>query len=152
MEKKMKKLELGLDAKKSFAQMYEDWKMNETIGGQVMELDPVIGQEHRKEIRTREPQSPFKIRSKSNNLARIFLWTILIKGRVPLDFGFRWQKTRSNEGFQVWVWALTWCPSHVAGRFRLHTLPLARLLGCHMEIHWSLHANALANPNPRTEH
>jgi len=24
MEKKMKKLELGLDAKKSFAQMYED--------------------------------------------------------------------------------------------------------------------------------
>ena len=152
MEKEPEEFKMGLNAQKSFAQMHEDRNMNKWIGGQMMKLDPIVTQEPGEEKRTREPQSPFKIRSKSNNLARIFLWTILIKGRVPLDFGFRWQKTRSNEGFQVWVWALTWCPSHVAGRFRLHTLPLARLLGCHMEIHWSLHANALANPNPRTEH
>ena len=53
---------MGLDAKKSFAQMYEYRKMNERIGGQMVKLDPVIGQEPRKETKTRKPQSPFKIR------------------------------------------------------------------------------------------
>ena len=54
MEKKTKELEMGLDAQKSFAQMYEDRKMNERIGGQM------VGQEPRKETGTREPQSPLK--------------------------------------------------------------------------------------------
>ena len=49
MEKKTKELEIGLDALKSFAQMYEDRKMNERIGGQMVKLDPVIGLEPRKE-------------------------------------------------------------------------------------------------------
>ena len=47
MEKKTKELEMGLDAQKSFAQMYEDRKMNERIGGQMMKLDIVIVQETR---------------------------------------------------------------------------------------------------------
>jgi len=101
MEKKTKELEMGLDAQKSFAQMYEDRKMNERIWCQMVKLDPVIGQEPRKETGTREPQSPFKIRGKSHNLARIFVRTILTKGGTPLDYRFRWQKTRRNQGFQV---------------------------------------------------
>ena len=67
MENKAKELEMGLDAQKHFAQMHEDRKMDERIGGQVVELDPVKGQEPSKETVTREPQSPFKIRSKSHN-------------------------------------------------------------------------------------
>ena len=59
MEKIAEELEMGLDARKSFAQMYEDRKVNERIGGQMVELDPVIGQEPRKESRTREPLSVF---------------------------------------------------------------------------------------------
>lgn len=58
MEEKFK---MGLDAQKSFAQMYEDRKMNKRIGGKMMKLDPVIIQEPRKEIKTRKPQSLFKI-------------------------------------------------------------------------------------------
>jgi len=81
--------------------MYEDRKMNERIGCQMMKLDPVIGQEPRKEIGTREPQSPFKIRGKSYNLARIFIRTIRTQGKTPLDYGFHRQKTRRNKGFQV---------------------------------------------------
>ena len=101
MEKKMEELEVGLDAKKSFAQMYEDRKMNERIGGQMVELDPVIRQEPREEIGTWEPQSPFKIRGKSYNLARIFIETILTKDGMPLDYRFCRQKTHRNKGFQV---------------------------------------------------
>ena len=88
MEKEPKEFKMRLDAQKSFAQMYEDRKMNKRIGGQMVKLDPVIGQEPRKETRTREPQSPFKIRGKSHNLARIFVRTILTKGGTPLDYGF----------------------------------------------------------------
>ena len=62
---------MGLDAQKSFAQIYEDGNVNKGIG--VMKLDPVIAQEPRKEKRTREPQSPFQIRCKSNNFPRIFI-------------------------------------------------------------------------------
>ena len=44
------KLKMGLDAQKSFAQMYKDRKMNKRVGGKMMKLDPVIVQEARKEI------------------------------------------------------------------------------------------------------
>ena len=59
MEEKFK---MGLDAQKSFAQMYEDRKMNKRIGGKMVKLNPIIIQEPRKETKTRKPQSPFKIR------------------------------------------------------------------------------------------
>ena len=59
MEKESEKLEMGLDAPKSFAQMDEDRNMNKGIGGQMMQLDPVVAQELRKERRARKPQSPF---------------------------------------------------------------------------------------------
>ena len=49
MEKESKKLEMGLDAQKSFAQMHEDGNVNKGIGGQMVELDPVIAQEPREE-------------------------------------------------------------------------------------------------------
>ena len=48
MEKESKELKMGLDAQKSFAEMYEDWNVNKGIGGQVMELDLVITQESKK--------------------------------------------------------------------------------------------------------
>ena len=49
MKKKAKEFEMGLDAQKSFAQMYEDRKMNKRFVGQMVKLDPVIGQEPSKE-------------------------------------------------------------------------------------------------------
>jgi len=45
----------------------------------MMKLDPVIIEEPRKEIGTREPQSPFKIRGKSYDFAHIFIRTISSK-------------------------------------------------------------------------
>ena len=42
MKKVAKKVEMGLDAQKSFAQVYEDGKMNKEIGSKMMKLDPII--------------------------------------------------------------------------------------------------------------
>ena len=96
MEKIAEKLKMGLNAQKSFAQMHEDRNVNKEIGGQVMKLDPVVAQEPKEEKRTREPQSPFQIWSKSDDFARIFIRTILSQGRMPLDDGFLRQKTSKN--------------------------------------------------------
>ena len=85
MEKESEKLKMVLDAQESFAQMHEDGNVNKGIGGQVMKLDPVVAQEPREERRTRKPQSPFQIRSKSDNFTRIFIRTILTQGWTPLD-------------------------------------------------------------------
>ena len=87
---------MGLDAQKIFAQMYKDGNMNKRIWGQVVKLDLVIRQEPRKECRTREPQSPFKIRGKGYDFASIFIWTIFTQGRMPLDDGFLRKKTIRN--------------------------------------------------------
>jgi len=70
-----KKIKMGLDAQISFAQLYEDKKMNKEIRGKMMKLDPIIIQEPRKEIRTRKTQSSFKIRCESNNFICIFIPT-----------------------------------------------------------------------------
>ena len=51
MKKVAEMVEMGLDAQKSFAQMYEDRYMNKRVGGEMMKLDPIIIQESRKEIR-----------------------------------------------------------------------------------------------------
>jgi len=60
METESEELKMGLDAQKSFAQMHEDRNMNKRIGGQMMQLDPVVAHESKKERRTRKPQSPFQ--------------------------------------------------------------------------------------------
>ena len=60
IEKESKKLKMGLDAQESFAQMHEDRNMNKKIGGQMMQLDPIVTQEPRKERRAKKPQSPFQ--------------------------------------------------------------------------------------------
>ena len=68
-------VEMGLNAQKSFTQMYEDRYMNERVGGEMMKLDLIIIQEPRKEIKARKTQPSLKIRKKSNNLAHIFIRT-----------------------------------------------------------------------------
>jgi len=93
MEKEPKEFEIGLDAQKRFAQMHEDGNVNKAIGGQVVELDPIIVQEPREEKRTRKPQSPFQIRCKSNNFPRNFIRMIFAQGRTPLDSRSGNQKT-----------------------------------------------------------
>ena len=95
------KLKMELNARKGFAQMYEDRKMNKGIVGKMIKLDPVIIQEPRKEIRTRMPQSSFKIRRKSDNFTSILIQTVVAQRRTPLDYRFRQQKTLPNKGFQV---------------------------------------------------
>ena len=42
MKKVAEKVEMGLDAQKIFAQMYEDKYMNKRVGGEMMKLDPII--------------------------------------------------------------------------------------------------------------
>jgi len=75
MKKVVEKINMGLGAQKSFAQMYEDRNMNKRVRGEMMKLYLVIVQETRKEIRARKIQSSLKIRKKSNNLARILIRT-----------------------------------------------------------------------------
>ena len=92
MEEMAKKLKMGLDAQKSFAQMHEDRNMNKGIRGKMMQLDFVIVQKSREEIRIAKTQSPFKIWSKSNNFARILVWTMSVFSRqacsgIPLVVG-----------------------------------------------------------------
>jgi len=69
MKKVAEKVKMGLDAQKSFAQVYEDRYMNKRIGGKMMKLDLIIIQESRKEIRAGKTQPSLKIWDKSNNLA-----------------------------------------------------------------------------------
>ena len=42
MEKIAEELKMGIDAQKSFAQMHEDRNMNKEIGGQMVQLYPVV--------------------------------------------------------------------------------------------------------------
>jgi hypothetical protein len=42
VEKESKEFKMGLDAQKSFAQMHEDRNVNKGIGGQMVELDPIV--------------------------------------------------------------------------------------------------------------
>jgi len=96
VEKELKEFEMGLDARKSFAQMHEDGNVNKGIGDQVMKVDIVVVQEPREDKRTRKPLSPFQIRDKRNDFARILIRTILTQGRTPLDDEFVRQKTSRN--------------------------------------------------------
>ena len=77
---------MGLDAQKSFAQMYQDRYMNQRIGGKVMKLDSIIIQKSRKEIRAGKTQPSLKVWIKSNNLARIFVRMGVTKCWTPLDY------------------------------------------------------------------
>ena len=93
MEKVTEKFEMGLDAQKRFAQMYEDRHMHKRLGSKMVKLDPIIIQKSRKEIRAGKIKPPLKIRNKSNDLARIFIRTGVTKYEMPLDYGFRSQET-----------------------------------------------------------
>ena len=75
MKKVAEKIEMGLDAQKRLAQMYEDRHMHKRIRGKMVKLDPIIIEESRKEIRAGKTQPSLKIWNKSNNLARIFVRT-----------------------------------------------------------------------------
>ena len=86
MEKVTEKFEMGLDAQKRFAQMYEDRHVHKRIGSKMVKLDPIIIQKSRKEIRAGKTKPPLKKRNKCNDLACIFI-------RTPLDYGFRSQET-----------------------------------------------------------
>ena len=77
MKEVAEELKVGFNAQKSFVQVYEDRIMNKRVWGNMMKLDPVVIQEPRKEIRAWKPQSSLKIRKKSNNLARIFIRTVV---------------------------------------------------------------------------
>ena len=85
MEKKPEEFEMGLDAQKSFAQMYEDRHMHKRIGSKMVKLEPIIIQEDRNEIRAGKTQPSLKIRKKSNNIARIFIRTGVTKCWTSLD-------------------------------------------------------------------
>ena len=109
----------------------------------MMQLDSVIVQKPREEIRARKTQSPFKIRSKRNDFACIFIWTIMAQGRTPLDHRSRVQKSLFHKGFQIRLTALTWQPPFFTGGLGLHLLPLRRLLEHHAECHWTLLAHTM---------
>ena len=118
--------------------------MNEGIRGEMMQLDSVVVQKPREEIRLRKTQSPFKIRCKSNNSAHIFIQTIMTQGRTLLNHRSRMQKTLANKGLQVGSSTLTWKAPLFACGLGLHILSLGWLLGRHAECHWTLLAHAVA--------
>ena len=93
MKKVEKKIEMGLDAQKCFAQMHEDRYMHKRFGGKMVKLDPIIIHKSRKEIRAGKTKPPLKIRNKSNDLTRIFVRTGVTKRGTPLDYRFRSQET-----------------------------------------------------------
>ena len=92
MEKVTEKFEMGLDAQKRFAQMYEDRHMHKRLGSKMVKLDPIIIQKSRKEIRAGKTKPPLKIWNNLNDLARIFVRTGITKRGTPLDYGFRSQE------------------------------------------------------------
>ena len=96
MEKESKEFKMGLDAQKSFAQMHEDRNVNKGIGGQIVELDPIVAREPREEKQTRKPQSRLKIRCKSNNFPRTLIQMILTQSRTTWDNRSGNQKTNQN--------------------------------------------------------
>ena len=65
MEKESKKLKMGLDAQESFAQMHEDRNMNIGIGGQMMQLDPVVARspEKKEEQGNPNPRSKNEVKA-----------------------------------------------------------------------------------------
>ena len=65
MENESEKLKMGLDAQESFAQMHEDRNMDKEIWGQMMQLDPVVAQEPRKEKIARKPNPRSKYEVKA---------------------------------------------------------------------------------------
>ena len=75
VEEMAEKLKMGLDAQKSFAQMYEDGNMENRVWKKVMQLDSVIIQKTRKVVGARKTKSTLKIRHISNDFARIFIRT-----------------------------------------------------------------------------
>ena len=89
---------MGLDAQKSFAQIYEDENMQDRVGKQVMQLNPIIVQKTREEIRARDSKLALKIGRESDDFARIFIRTTLAQGRTPLDHRSRMQKTFIYKG------------------------------------------------------
>ena len=89
---------MGLDAQKSFAQMYEDGNTQDRVGKQVMQLNPIVVQKTREEIRARDSKLALKIGRESDDFARIFIRTTLAQGRTPLDHRSRMQKTFIYKG------------------------------------------------------
>ena len=80
---------MGLDAQKSFAYMHEDGNMDKGIWGQMMQLDPVVVQESRKE--KREKETPILVPS--------MRW----KQRFPLYFHTDDLNPRQDTiGQQIW--------------------------------------------------
>ena len=82
MEKVTEKFEMGLDAQKRFAQMYEDRHMHKRIGSKMVKLDSIIIEKSRKEIRAGKTKPPLKIRNKSNDLA-VGIWGRKNKNFLP---------------------------------------------------------------------
>jgi len=110
VEEMAEKLKMGLDAQKSFAQMYEDGNMENRVWKKVMQLDSVIIQKTTKEIGTRKTKTTLKIGCKSNDFSRIFIRTVVAQGWTPLDHRSSMLETLTNKGLQMELCALTWQP------------------------------------------
>ena len=65
MEKESDELKMGLDAQESFTQMHEDRNMNKGIGGQMMQLDPVVARspEKKEEQGNPNPRSKNEVKA-----------------------------------------------------------------------------------------
>jgi len=97
VEEMAEKLKMGLDAQKSFAQMYEDGNMENRVWKKVMQLDSVIIQKTTKEIGTRKTKT-------------VLIRTVVAQGWTPLDHRSSVLETLTNKGLQMELCALTWQP------------------------------------------
>lgn len=73
----MGKIEMWLDAKKSFMQMDEDCNMNNEIGVQVVDLDTIVVKKTMKKIKGEKSKTSFK-----EVLENDYLVTMLIRSWI----------------------------------------------------------------------
>jgi len=102
MEEIEKDIKIGLEAQKGFTQVHEDRSVKNGHWGQVVYLNSPVEKKTREEIRNRDNESAFKKRNKTNDFVRLFVWTTMSQGRVPLNHHLKLKKTfdvRSVMGF-----------------------------------------------------
>ena len=108
--------------------------------------NPPIKEKTMEEIKRRNRKSTINIRSKSNDFARLFIRSIMTKGRTPLNNWPQLEKTFFYEWREVRFGTLTGQPPIVqcgGGDCSILLLPLDGSLGSNTKIHLVLRAHTL---------
>ena len=92
MEKMLEKIKIGFDPQKGFANMYKNRNMKDGIGGQMMNLNPLVMQKTSKEVRNREPEATKNMGVRNNGFILPFMWKRFSNRFPPMDYFLRLKK------------------------------------------------------------